>query len=133
MKVKNILNGIVILLAFVCITVLSQNFIPTRDRIVISGEVLRIGEIPTDMSKWRFRLVQYRVLNICEGDYTEKEIIVSQFPEELKNAKVGMKVCSVVTKSEGPNINPDWSIDFSGKDTHYTTDGLLINNCECHK
>lgn len=133
MRVFN-LAGVIVLMILVTV---GQNFVSTdkRNQITISGEVIRVGDVPKKDSKgWLFRLVKYKVLNVCQGIYEKEETIVSHFPEpEIDELNVGDKVCFVAGATVGPNINDDWTVNLKGKETHYTNIGTFIKNCECKR
>jgi hypothetical protein len=107
----------------------------TTNKTIITGEVLAIGPIPPkdDNDAWLFRLVKYKVKTVWKGTYKKDEIIVSHFPNELDDLKVGDIVCLVLTKTVGPNVSDDFVVDLKGKDIHYSNYGDITKNSDCHK
>ena len=111
-------------------TVASQE----NKRTIIAGEVLKVGAQPNEKSEWLHRLIKYRVLDVCEGNYDKQEIIVSNLPDpEFDKLEVGTKVCFSVVKTVGPTVNEDWSVDVKGNEDHYFNTSLFLENCECQK
>jgi hypothetical protein len=83
-----------------------QSTRPARETpdLVFEGTVLQIGPDSGRVSGRAafYQLVKYRVDRVCEGSYSEKEIVVDHlilYHKQLSGVRVGDKLCVAVNKS----------------------------------
>ena len=105
MKVMRVMLCIVAQLALVFSVLSVTARTSAAAKVALECTVLRVGPNPGWVSGDTavFRLVKYRIRQICGGDYGDPEIVVDHLVltgTELDGIKVGDKVCIVVRKSE---------------------------------
>jgi hypothetical protein len=72
--------------------------------VVFEGTVLQVGPAPSRISGRLavYQLVKYRVDRICQGAYSEKEMVVDHlilYRNQLRGLRIGQRVCIGVNKS----------------------------------
>jgi hypothetical protein len=108
-------------------------------RLIFEGKVLEIGPSPGYGSGGvqAYQLVKYRINDICEGTYEGEEIIVDHLlldPDELKDLRVGDRVCVGVTKvKKTSSRRNDGKLrhDTDKVDAYYVALDIFIRNCQC--
>ena len=96
------MNNIKIFLTLLLVCFLFPSEVFSQDQnkkntiVIIEGIVENIAPpMPLSGVIASYRLVKYKVINVCRGEYNEKEIVIDHFVitgNELENTKVGDKV-----------------------------------------
>ena len=129
MRLKILL--LILLLIAIWPPVARQQIAPAKASLIISGEVIAVGEAPKSDS-FPFQLMKYRVRDVCQGEYDQKEIAIYHMVPSagLSDVKAGDKVCVGATKTFGMD---EKKADNSAKtpDMAYLSADIFIRRCQC--
>lgn len=66
---------LIVLMVVLLPPVAHQQIAPAKASLVISGEIVDVGEPPKSDS-FPFQLLKYRVRDVCQGEYDQNEIAI---------------------------------------------------------
>jgi hypothetical protein len=122
---------LIVLMVVLLPPVAHQQIAPAKASLVISGEIIDVGEPPKSDS-FPFQLMKYRVRDVCQGEYDQKEIAIYHMVSTagLADVKAGDEICVGALKSF--KIEENTTEDSSEKpETQYLSVDVFIRRCRC--
>lgn len=107
--------------------------------IVFQGRLIKVDRSLREKSGQNlvYRLAKYKVEQVCEGEYTDSEIVVDHMVltgRELKGLKVGDRVCVTVEKKKNITVRfnaPGIREPSDIVDMFYRAQNLTRAPCKC--